>query len=555
MQKTNPAAQASSIGHYDYIVVGAGSAGCVLANRLCADGHHRVLLIEAGGRDRTYRIHVPALVAYLLKDQRYTWPFTTEPQTHLNNRTQLWVRGKVLGGSSSINGNVYVRGDPAEYDSWNLPGWSWEEMLPYFRRMEDYPAGDPATRGRGGPVGVTSLEGFDALADGFVGACHAAGHPNVPDYNDRHYEGSGYLQYSTRRGYRSSSSVSYLRPVRNRPNLRVLTDATVTRVLLEDKRAVGVEFRRVDGVHTAEARCEVLLSAGPIQSPKLLELSGIGRRDVLAAAGIAVAHELPGVGENLSDHPNTRLTFECSKAITINDLLQRPAVKVREGLRYALFGTGLLSICSATAHAVMRSRPGLNQPDLKIQLQPFSGKDRYARTPQDGLDPHSGFTIGVMALLPRSRGYVHIRSADPLEPPRIDPNYLADPDDARVLLAGIRAVRRVADQPTMRPLVVRETRPGPEVQSDEALMEYIRASTQTTWHVIGTCKMGNDGDGLAVLDPKLRVRGIAGLRVIDTSAYPTIPSSNTNAPAIALGEKGADLVLADAQRTPLSTVA
>jgi choline dehydrogenase len=299
----------------------------------------------------------------------------------------------------------------------------------------------------------------------------------------------------------------------------------------------------------------VLLSAGPIQSPKLLELSGIGRRDVLAAAGIVVAHELPGVGENLSDHPNTRLTFECSKAITINDLLQRPAVKVREGLRYALFGTGLLSICSATAHAVMRSRPGLNQPDLKIQLQPFSGKDRYARTPQDGLDPHSGFTIGVMALLPRSRGYVHIRSADPLEPPRIDPNYLADPDDARVLLAGIRAVRRVADQPTMRPLVVRETRPGPEVQSDEALMEYIRASTQTTWHVIGTCKMGNDGDGLAVLDPKLRVRGIAGLRVIDTSAYPTIPSSNTNAPAIALGEKGADLVLADAQRTPLSTVA
>ncbi len=529
---------------YDFVVVGAGSAGCVVANRLSEDGQHRVLLIEAGGRDSSISIHVPLMVVNLLKDPAHTWPFITEPQKALNNRTQLWTRGRVLGGSSSINGNVYVRGDPAEFDSWGdlgLPGWGWADMLPYFKRMENYRGGDPALRGRDGPIGVTSLEGFDDLADGYIEACREAGFEVVKDYNDGHYEGASYLQYSTRRGFRSSSAVGYLRPARNRPNLDVLTNAVVTRVIIEDRVATGVEVVHDGETRRIGVRKEVILSAGPVQSPKLLELSGIGRGDLLTEFGIPVVEDLPGVGENLRDHPNTRLTFECAKPITINDVLQRPTAKVREGLKFLLFGKGLLSICSATAHTVMRSSPDESSADLKLQLQPFSGKDRYARRPQDGLDAHSGFTIGVMGLRPRSRGWVHIASADPLEYPKIDPKYLDDPHDADVLLKGIKAVRRVADFPSLARLIVRETRPGNEVTTDAEILDYIRETTQTTWHIVGSCKMGTDHE--AVVDPDLRVRRIGGLRVIDSSVFPTIPSSNTNAPTIALGERGAEIVL------------
>jgi choline dehydrogenase len=536
---------------FDFIIVGAGSAGCVLANRLSADGRHRVLLIEAGGRDNSINIRIPLMVVNLLRDERYTWPFMTEKQVHLNGREQLWARGKVLGGSSSINGNVYVRGDPAEFDSWTslgCPGWSWDEMLPYFKRMETFAAGDPRTRGQSGPINVTQLKNFDKLADAYLAANKEAGFELVDDYNNGRYEGASYLQYSTRRGFRCSSAVGYLHPARKRANLTVWTDTIVSRVLLENKRAVGVECLQQGRVVLAAAFKEVILSAGPIQSPKLLELSGIGRPDILRPLGIALAQELPGVGENLSDHPNVRLTFECSEPITINDVLQRPMSKVKEGLRYILSGKGLLSICSATAHTVMRSHPGANQPDLKLQLQPFSGKDRYARRPKDGLDPYSGFTIGVMALRPRSRGYVHIASADPAKPPKIDPNYLAEESDAKVLIAGIQAVRRLATAPTLKRLIVRETRPGAEVRTEQEIVEYIRSTAQTTWHVVGSCKMGSDAN--AVVDPELRVRGVAGLRVVDSSAFPTIPSSNTNAPTIALGEKGAELILSAWKAAP-----
>lgn len=529
---------------FDFIVVGAGSAGCVLANRLSADRSQRVLLIEAGGRDSGINFRIPLMVVHLLKDKRFTWPFVTEPQKHLNDRTQLWVRGRVLGGCSSINGNVYVRGDPTEFDSWRsqgCPGWGYSDVLPYFKRMEEFPEGDPVQRGHDGPIGVVKLEKFDPLAEGFVDAGVEAGHKRNEDYNDGHYEGAAYLQYSTRRGFRCSTSFTYLRPTRGRQNLEVWTDTVATRVLFDGKRATGLECRRGGELVQVGARKEVILSAGPLQSPHLLELSGIGRPDVLKEHGIAVVHALPGVGENLSDHPNVRLTFECSEPITINDVLQHPLVKVKEGLRYALFGTGLLSICSATAHIVMRSRPDATQPDLKLQLQPFSGVDRYARRPEDGLDPHSGFTIGVMALRPRSRGYVHLASADPLAYPKIDPNYLGDPADGDVLLAGIKSVRKLVEMPALRKFVVRETRPGDNVRTDDEIRGYIRATTQTTWHVVGSCKMGNDVN--AVVDADLRVRGVDGLRVIDSSVFPTIPSSNTNAATIALGEKGADLVL------------
>lgn len=534
---------------FDYIVVGAGSAGCAVANRLSEDGLMRVLLIEAGGSDKRLSFKVPLMVVNVLKDESVTWPFVTEPQAALNDRTQLWTRGRVLGGSGSINGNVYVRGDPAVYDSWaesGCDGWSWDDMLPAFRKMESYPRGNPASRGHDGPVGVTSLDRFDKLADAFVESSVDAGFPFVDDYNDGHYEGSAYLQYSTHRGYRSSPSAAYLRPARGRANLEIWTDTEVARVILENRKATGVTCRREGRMLSVRARREVVLSAGPIQSPKLLELSGIGRGDVLSAAGIEVRHELPGVGEYLQDHPNTRLTFECKLPITINDVLQRPTVKIRQGLRYLLFGKGLLSICSATAHTVLRSTEAETSPDLKLQLQPFSGKDRYARRPQDGLDPHSGFTVGVMALKPKSRGWVHVRSPDPFEYPRIDPKYLDDPADAEVLFRGIETVRRIAAQPAMADLVVRETRPGEAAASRDEIMEYIRETTQTTWHVVGSCSMGT-GSG-AVVDSRLRVHGIRGLRVIDSSVFPTIPSSNTNAPTIALGERGAEILREDRTR-------
>ena len=543
-RKNSVADRAGSVAEFDFIVVGAGSAGCAVANRLSQDGFARVLLIEAGGKDDSINIKIPLMVVNLLKDPKFTWPFVTEPQAALKGRTQLWTRGRVLGGSSSINGNVYVRGDPAVYDSWSemgVTGWGWDDMLPYFKRMESYADGDPATRGKNGPIGVTSLKNFDPLADGYVEASREAGFPVVEDYNDGHYEGAAYLQYSTRRGYRSSSSAGYLKPVEGRANLTVWTDTLVTRVLIEDRRAVGVECRREGALQKVRARKEVILSAGPIQSPKILELSGIGDPELLRSHGIEVIQPLAAVGEKLQDHPNTRLTFECARPITINDVLQNPVAKVREGMKYLFMGKGLLSICSATAHTVLRSRPDETSPDLKLQLQPFSGKDRYARRPQDGLDPHSGFTVGVMALKPKSRGFVHIASPDPLAFPKIDPKYLDDPDDARVLLAGIKAVRRVATFPSLKRLIVRETRPSDAVVTDEQLMDYIRETTQTTWHVVGSCSMGRDASD-SVLDSELRVHGIDGLRVADSSAYPTIPSSNTNAPTIALGEKAADIV-------------
>lgn len=531
-------------GDFDFIVVGAGSAGCAVAARLSEDGRERVLLIEAGPRDTSINIHIPLMVVNLLKDPAHTWPLVTEPQAALNDRTQLWTRGRMLGGSSSINGCVYVRGDPGEFDSWEamgLPGWGWSDMLPYFKRMESYAPGDPATRGHDGPIGVTSLKHFGALADAYVQASGEAGFDIVEDYNDGHYEGASYLQYSTRRGFRSSTAVGYLKPARNRENLAVMTDALVTRVVIEDGVATGVELRRGGELRRIAARKEVILSAGPVHSPALLEHSGIGRAALLREHGIPVVSDLAGVGENLLDHPNTRLTFECTRPITINDALQRPTVKIREGLKFALLGKGLLSICSAVAHTVMRSSPEEPRPDLKLQLQPFSGKDRYARRPQDGLDAHSGFTIGVMGLRPRSRGWTHIRSADPAEHPRIDPKYLDDPHDAEVLLAGIKAVRRIAAAPAMQRMIVRETRPGSDTVTDEQIRDYIRETTQTTWHIVGSCKAGTDD--AAVVDPALRVRGVGRLRVIDSSIFPTIPSSNTNAPTIALGERGAEMVL------------
>jgi choline dehydrogenase len=534
---------------FDYVIVGAGSAGCVLANRLSADGKHTVLLLEAGGKDTNHNIHVPILVANILRDERLTWPLTTEPQNFLKGQRQLWVQGKVLGGSSSINGNLYVRGDPQEYDSWlaqGCPGWGYADLLPYFKKLEDFPSGDAAVRGRGGPIGCTQLRDFDPLSNAFLSACEQAGSTRREDYNDgRSYEGTFYSQYSTRRGFRSSTAVAYLRPAMKRPNLTVVTNALSTRVLFEGKRATGIEFLVGGQKRSAKALREVVLSAGALHTPQLLELSGVGNAEILKSRGITPLHNLPGVGENLRDHTATRLTFECNQRITINDIARSPWLKMKEGLRFAFKREGLLTISSSTAQTNLRASPKSERADLLLRLQPFSGKDRYARTPKLGMDMFPGFTMSIGILNPRSVGHLHVKSPDPHEQAAMDPRYLSDGHDLDMYVQGIRIARSVASQPALKQLIVRETRPGPVVDDEAAIVDYIKSTVQTSWHMVGTCRMG--GDAMSVVDPQLRVQGLANLRVVDASVFPTIPSSNTNIPTIAVAEKAADLIAAGAR--------
>jgi choline dehydrogenase len=533
---------------FDFVVTGAGSAGCVLANRLSEGGRHSVLLVEAGGPANNINLKIPLMVAKILNDERYTWQYQTEPQGSLNNKPQRWVRGRVIGGSGSINGNLFVRGDPREYDGWRdegCAGWGYSDMLQYFRRLEDYPEGDQAVRGSGGPIHCTNLDKFDPLSDAFVAACGEAGHPQLRDYNDGTYEGSYYLQYSTRRGWRSSSAAEYLKPAGNRANLTVITNAPATRVLMDGKRATGIEFRLGETNVKARARREVILAAGPLVSPKLLELSGIGNSAILQKHGIGVVHHLPGVGENLRDHPSSRISFECAKPITINDVLRNPFLKMKEGLRWFFRSEGLLTICSATSQVAWRCDPKSDRADMAMLLLPLSGRDRYARTARYGLDPHPGFTFGLKVLQPRSIGTLHVQSKDPLAQASMDPKYLSHEADVQLFVEGMRFARRIAQMPALKDLVVRETRPGPEVRDDVGLLDYMKDTIQTSWHMVGTCKMGVDAQ--AVVDPQLKVRGVEALRVIDSSIFPTIPSSNTNIPTIATGEKGAELVLAAAR--------
>ncbi len=531
---------------FDFIVCGAGSAGCAVAARLSEDGRHKVLLIEAGGRDKNINIRVPLFVVNLLNDPNVTWPYMTEPQEFLNGKPQRWTRGRVIGGSGAINGNLFARGDPAEYNNWSVNlgcrGWSYDQMLPVFKRMEDFPEGDPALRGRGGPIHCTRLDNFDPLSGAFVEACTEAGYRRLEDYNDGSYEGTFYLQYSTRRGLRDNTAAAYLKPARARPNLTVLTGGRVARVLMKDRRATGVEVVLGEQRVQLRARREVVLSAGPLASPQILELSGIGNEALLREHGIPVVNHLPGVGENLRDHPNTRLTFECSRKITINDVIRSPLMKMREGMKFIFGRKGLLTISSSTAQMNYRSGPDAAQANLVLRLQPLSGGDRYARTPGTGMDMFPGFTFGVTPLQPKSIGHVHIKTKDPLQPARMDPRYLSNEDDARLFVRGMRVGRDVANMPALKPFVVRETRPGPNIADDAELLGYVRETLQTSWHMVGTCKMGVDA--AAVVDPELRVRGITGLRVIDSSICPTLPSSGTNIPTIAIAEKGASMVLA-----------
>ncbi len=536
---------------FDYVVVGAGSSGAAVARRLAERPGVRVLLLEAGApRHKHFWVRTPLGIAKLLMNPDYVWPFQTEPQGRLDGQSIYWPRGRLPGGSSSVNGMIYVRGEPREFDHWRAlgnPGWGYDELLPYFKRMESYAAGDAALRGRDGPIGVTSLaEDPQPLGRAFVDACQQSGIPRTADYNGRDYEGASFLQLNTRGGQRCGTARGYLGP--DMPaGLTLRTESQALRILFDGRRALGVEYLQAGQRRQARARAEVILSAGPIKSPQLLELSGVGQSERLKALGVPVVAHLPGVGENLIDHLQARITFEASQRVTLNEVVCSPWRKALMGAKYLITRRGMMATPSATAHALARTSPEQDRPLVKIQMHHLSGADRYSRTKGAGMDPFPGFSVGLFQLRPASRGWVHAKTRSALDDPAMDPRYLEAQEDVAAMLSALRLARRVVQQPALAGYVKRETRPGIDVQSDEALLQYIRSCGQTSWHPIGTCKMGPDADSGAVVDAALRVRGVNALRVVDSSIMPTMPSSNTNAASIAIGEKAADLILKDAR--------
>jgi choline dehydrogenase len=528
---------------FDYIIVGAGSAGCVLANRLSADGKYSVLLLEAGPEDSHLWIHIPLGYGRLFKEKAVNWMYQTEPEPGLNGRNVFQPRGKVLGGSSSINGLLYVRGQHEDYDRWrqhgNL-GWGFDDVLPYFKKAEDQTRGADDFHGAGGPLPVSDWRHTDPLSTAFVDAAAEVGIPRNPDFNGATQEGAGFFQTTTRGGRRASTAVAYLRAAKARPNLHVETSALAERILFEGRRAVAVTYRAAGIPRTARARKEILVSGGAFNSPQLLQLSGVGPAELLRQHGIETVLDAPGVGHDLQDHMQVRVVMRCSQAITLNDIVNNPFRKVMTGLRYAAFRTGPLTIAAGTSGAFYRTNPRLATPDIQIHFLPFS-TDKMG----EKLHPFSGFTASVCQLRPESRGSIRIRSADPAAPPEIRINYLASEVDRTTNVEGLKILRKILHAPALAPYVVEEIDPGDKVKSDEALLAYCRTRGTTIYHPTSTCRMGNDP--LAVVDQRLCVRGIEGLRVVDASVMPDLVSGNTNAPVIMIAEKASDMILQDAR--------
>jgi choline dehydrogenase len=528
---------------FDFIIVGAGSAGCVLANRLTASGRHRVLLLEAGPSDRHPWLHIPLGFGRLFGDRRFNWCYATEPQPECHNREVIAPRGKVLGGSSSINGLIYIRGQAEDFNHWRQlgnAGWSFDDVLPYFRKAEDNERGADEFRGAGGPLAVSDLRDRHPLAQAYVEAALQCGYPRNDDFNGAVQEGAGYYQTTMRNGVRASTAAGYLKQARRRANLAVVPKALATRVLFDGRRATGVEYVVGNDKRSARAGVEVIVASGAFNSPQLLQLSGLGPASLLGSHGIAVIADAPGVGNDLNDHISGRIMLRCKEPITLNDAVRTWSGKLSHGLYYLLTRRGYLAVPAVSAGCFLRAHPASATPDSQCSISLFS-----AQTIGGELHPFPGVTGNCVLLRPESRGFVRIKSADPREAPAIHPNYLATQRDRETIVAGVKAMRGIFQAPAMARHVAEEIEPGKQCVSDDELLDFIRRRGSTTYHPVGTCRMGQDRN--AVVDERLRVRGFAGLRVVDASIMPAVVSGNTNAATIMIGEKGADMILEDAR--------
>ena len=527
---------------FDFVIVGAGSSGCVLANRLSANPECRVALIEAGPRDSNFWIHLPIGYGRTMWDPKVNWKFQTEPEPHMHGRQIYWPRGRVLGGSSSINGLIVIRGQREDYDGWKdlgCPGWSWSDVLPYFIKLEknsEFVADQ--NHGNAGPLMISSIGRKHELIEAFITAAEVNGVPRTNDFNGRTQEGVGYFQLSTKNGWRMSAAAAYLRPAKQRKNLCIITDTQVLRVVFDGHRAVGVECYSPECSYIIKARFGVILSAGAIQSPQLLMLSGIGRGDDLRRHRIPILVDRPTVGQNLQDHLQFRLIFKTNKAITTNDQLRSLWGRAKLGLEWLLFRKGALAMGINQGGLFARLLPESQRPDIQFHFATLSADMAGGK-----VHDFSGFTMSVCQLRPESRGHISLASADPLARPLIYANYLASEKDRDYAVKVIQFARKIAKTKPLADLIAAEVTPGPSVRSDSEVLDFARHTGATIFHPAGTCRMGNDGE--AVVDPRLRVRGVTGLWVADCSVMPTLVSGNTNVPAIMIAEKAADMVLED----------